>query len=134
MITHSAILAALAELRTTAEAAAEGAGSAEWRVGPEKRCQCCNSVLAGQPGFEVTATDDRLTEHIAAWDPAHSLRWLSWAERVAAEHAPIPYYIVGTGQGWACSYEWADGDGRRIDWKNCPHVRGLAGALGLEET
>lgn len=58
---------------------------------------------------------------------------LEWAEDVARRHTALPYYD-GSGQGWACSYEWADGDGWRIDWRNCPEVRGLARALGMEET
>ena len=86
---HDLLEAAVQERLAVAQAAAEGAGSPHWRVGPAKRCECCNSVLA-VGGFEVIATDDRLTEHIVANGPDRIIRDCVEDAEVLVQH-PAPW-------------------------------------------
>lgn len=133
MINHEAILAKLAELRGTAEAAKHG-GEGRWhQPSPDSYHGRIEDERGEVVTYDEGAPTESEAEHIATWNPAFALCWIEWAEDVAKRHAPIPYYDQN-GQGWACSYEWADSDGWRIDWRKCPHVAGLARALGPEET
>ena len=70
-------------------------------------------------------------EHIALNDPAAVLRRCAADRRVLERHQQIAYY-GDSSQGWACSYEWGDGDGYRIDWTLCPEIRSLADRWGIE--
>jgi glycine/D-amino acid oxidase-like deaminating enzyme len=61
--------------------------------------------------------------HIATWNPAHSLRWIEWAEEVADRHMPA----LGNDLliwCWACN--------RSPDF--CAELAGLASALDIEVT
>lgn len=187
MITHSAILAALAELRTTAEAAAR-VKPGKWTATPTHdgieweghshvfavehyeteevegtRTRGVAHLIADSLDIKRSSFADPApapaiaAAHIAAWDPAHSLRWLSWAEQVAAEHKPIVENVEwwdchdGTGKAAICAacanrdpneYDLGVGNYgvKPDDWVSayvlwpCSTLTGLATALGLEET
>lgn len=120
MTTHEAILSRLAELRATAEAAV-------W-------------------AHDHAAADDTysdLKRHREFWSPTHSLRWIEWAEQVASRHVhtterrPRSPFNELTGEPQGPDFEvtcdvcgWAG----NTEGALCPDMRGLAGALGLEET
>lgn len=106
MTLHDQILAKLAELRATAEAAsgADVRLSMDWPRTPAK---------------------DALIRHFASFDPAHSLRWIEWAEDVAKRHAP-----------WFDELDlrvWCEGHADLIPQDRCEEIRGLARALGLPD-
>jgi hypothetical protein len=117
---RSRIEAELDRREPVARTANEGSNRAPWRTGAQKRCECCNSVLSA-PGFEVIATDDRLTEHIALHDPADALRRYQHARKVLARHEP--YDADGDPHG--CRY-----CGEPTD---CFDLTDLAESLGLED-
>lgn len=100
-----------------ARLAAEASGDVRWRVGPQKRCACCNAVLAGQAKFEVIATDDRLTEFIASNDPAARLRTAIFHRYFLRRHRPV--LENDTASCFTCAGPvWP-----------CPDLRAFAGAL-----
>lgn len=117
---HSLLLGAITARKAQAEAAAEGAGDARWRVGPPKRCECCNSVLSAV-GMEVIATDDRLTGHIAAEDPAAVLRQVAEDFDVLTRHYVCSDLNCAGGDCHTC----------RDEFYPCPEVRSLARRYGL---
>lgn len=138
MITHEAILSKLAELRTIAEAATNHTGRWRWDHGIGDMCndpECPYGALLDETGpgaslagtvlMEVHGYDIREpwqgAAHIATWDPAHSLRWIEWAEDVAREHGELGHA--------PCDAH----DGATLETEHCDVYTGLARALGLPD-
>lgn len=71
---HARLVAAVTARRALAEQAADGAGSGEWHLHGPLSCGCCDRIVATATGKVLTTTDDRITEHVAANDPAQILR------------------------------------------------------------
>lgn len=123
------LLARLAELRATAEAAHRDApdgweyqvrsmhmdGRSDGRV---------YAVGTGKPSVAQVGLG-HYGPHIEAWDPSAALLWIEWAEDVARRHV---LYVDDT------SVRWCEGHADMVLWDRCEEIPGLARALGLEET
>jgi ethanolamine ammonia-lyase small subunit len=67
-----AILARLDELESAAKQALAASGTADrWEVGERCNCQCCMRIVVVKS--LICDVDDRMADHIALNDPAHTL-------------------------------------------------------------
>lgn len=132
---HTTVTHRLSELRAVAQAAAEASRSPKWwntadpigyHVEPVDHDPDRLGRVVLRAGEDMGATGDEsaaLATHIATWNPAHSLRWIEWAEEVLREHS---FSVTSSGP-------WCDfcNEGYGVDWP-CDHIHGLCRALDIE--
>ncbi|HEY6107627.1 MAG TPA: DUF6221 family protein [Gemmatimonadales bacterium] len=144
---HSRLSAAVRERRQQAEAATKG----PWRHDPGKRWLPPGVPAGTYPGEEfvgagplkaplcVAATGRESdmqamldAAFIAANDPATVLRRCERDEKVLERHRPV---VRGFRDGTVeiCAYEWAHGDGYRVEYAECPEVAGVMIEFGITE-